>query len=238
MLFLCRSRRCESARRAICACAPCSRPILFFGNRLDFSPKSEASSAPSRLDAQGRIAIVTTRGAGMRWAYWRRARFIRADERRRCGRKSCGPGLPTLRPSCADTIRAAMGATRPGPQGEHDISVKTIAQGMPDDRLNLWFLPRAFFTARGPWVRPSPGIPCALISGGPRMMHDSGAIAPRGHQCTLQSATSLRATCPPTCPPKPNGRRRKLNGRRRKLNGRRRKQSRRSPRRHSGLLRR
>jgi hypothetical protein len=29
-------------------------------------------------------------------------------------------------------------------------------------RLNLWFLPRAFFTARGPWVKPSPCIPCAL----------------------------------------------------------------------------
>jgi hypothetical protein len=167
----------------------------------------------------------------MRWTYWRRARSFVRTNGAEADVKSCGPGLPTLRPSCADPIRAAMGATKPGPQGEHDISVKTIAQGMPDDRLNLWFLPRAFFTARGPWVRPSPGIPCALISGGPRMMHDSGAIAPRGHQCTLQSATSLRATCPPTCPPKPNGRRRKLNGRRRK-------QSRRSPRRHSGLLRR
>ena len=30
-------------------------------------------------------------------------------------------------------ISHAMGATKPGPQGEHDISVKTIAQGMPDD---------------------------------------------------------------------------------------------------------
>ena len=27
----------------------------------------------------------------------------------------------------------AMGARKPGPQGERDISVKTIAQGMPDD---------------------------------------------------------------------------------------------------------
>jgi hypothetical protein len=33
---------------------------------------------------------------------------------------------------------------------------------MPDDRLHLWYLPPAFFVAGGPWVRPSPGIPCAL----------------------------------------------------------------------------
>jgi hypothetical protein len=30
----------------------------------------------------------------------------------------------------------------------------------------LWFLPRAFFYARGPWVRPAPGLPCALINRG------------------------------------------------------------------------
>jgi hypothetical protein len=52
-------------------------------------------------------------------------------------------------------ISLVMGATKPGPQGERGISVKTIAQGMPDDRLNLWFLPRAFYDARGPWVAAS-----------------------------------------------------------------------------------
>src|SRR3954465_8804850 len=29
-------------------------------------------------------------------------------------------------------------------------------------RLNLWYLPPAFFSAGGPWVRPAPGIPRAL----------------------------------------------------------------------------
>jgi hypothetical protein len=47
--------------------------------------------------------------------------------------KSCGPGLPTLRPSSREMISRAMGAKKPGSQGERDISVKTIAQGMPDD---------------------------------------------------------------------------------------------------------
>jgi hypothetical protein len=47
--------------------------------------------------------------------------------------KACGPGLPTLRSSRVVTCRAMTGAREPGPRGEHAISVKTIAQGMPDD---------------------------------------------------------------------------------------------------------
>jgi len=35
----------------------------------------------------GRIAIVTTREAGMRWTHRHRARVSRADERRRGGRE-------------------------------------------------------------------------------------------------------------------------------------------------------
>ena len=47
--------------------------------------------------------------------------------------KACGPGLPTLRPSRAVTSRAMTGARKPGSRGERAISVKTVAQGMPDD---------------------------------------------------------------------------------------------------------
>jgi hypothetical protein len=32
-------------------------------------------------------------------------------------------------------------------------------------RLNLWYLPPAFFLQGGPWVRPAPGIPRALCQG-------------------------------------------------------------------------
>jgi hypothetical protein len=28
----------------------------------------------------------------------------------------------------------------------------------------LWYLPPAFFSAGGPWVRSAPGLPCALSS--------------------------------------------------------------------------
>jgi hypothetical protein len=40
--------------------------------------------------------------------------------------------------------------------------VKTIAQGMPDDLAAPVVTAACFFSAGGPWVRPSPGIPCAL----------------------------------------------------------------------------
>src|SRR5258708_3600439 len=43
------------------------------------------------------------------------------------------------------------------------ISRKTIAQGRPDDPPVPVVLPRAFFSARGPWVRWTPGLPCALL---------------------------------------------------------------------------
>jgi hypothetical protein len=64
--------------------------------------------------------------------------------------------------------------------------VKTIAQGMPVDRQHLWYLPPAFFVAGGPWVRPSPGIPCALsILEGARRPVRLGRHPPR--ECELTS---------------------------------------------------
>ena len=69
---------------------------------------------PSRLDARGRIAIVTTREAGMRWTRMSRQTYVAFADA-----KSCGPVAPTLAVSCADDVSAMMGAIKPGPQGEH-----------------------------------------------------------------------------------------------------------------------
>jgi hypothetical protein len=69
----------------------------------------------------------------MQWMYWRRARSFVRTNGTDADVKACGPGLPTLRPSRAVTSRAMTGAIKPGPRGERAISVKTIAQGMPDD---------------------------------------------------------------------------------------------------------
>src|SRR3954453_6745310 len=59
-------------------------------------------------------------------------------------------------------VARMTGANKPGPRGEREAAEKTVAQGMPVDRLDLWYLPPAFFFAGGPWGRPSPRIPCAL----------------------------------------------------------------------------
>jgi len=42
-------------------------------------------------------------------------------------------------------------------------------------RLNLWYLPPAFFFAGGPWGRPAPGLPCALVNARAGLIDDSDA---------------------------------------------------------------
>src|SRR5580704_7572051 len=70
----------------------------------------------------------------MRWTLWRRVRSFVRTNGADADAKACGPGLPTLRPSTrAYDARGRMGARKPGSQGERAISVKTVAQGMPDD---------------------------------------------------------------------------------------------------------
>jgi len=62
-------------------------------------------------------------------------------------------------------------------------------------RLNLWFLPPAFFSAGGPWVRPAPGIPCALVFRGWIDRHSSDATrAARSRKHVPGWATIARAT--------------------------------------------
>ena len=76
--------------------------------------------------------------------------------------KSCGPDPPTLGSSFAGDTREATAAIKPGTPGRARISRNTIAQGVPVDPAEPVVLPPALFVAGGPWVRPSPGIPCAL----------------------------------------------------------------------------
>jgi len=123
--------------------------------------------------------------------------------------KACGPGLPTLRPSSRVMISRAMGATKPGSQGERAISVKTIAQGRPgrlgqtcgDCRL-LFFCRRATGAASArPSLRPLfPRAHASSINSGEthrenaKPRHASGSKqdcaaaefdmpVPRHHQC-------------------------------------------------------
>ncbi len=96
--------------------------------------------------------------------------------------KSRGPDTPKLVSPRRRARRASSRtvANKPGAPRRSRISVKTAAQGMPDEPA-LPVVPAAcIFSAGGPWVRPSSGIPCALITiEGGRLPHLLGAIAPR-----------------------------------------------------------
>ena len=63
----------------------------------------------------------------------------------------------------SDELRDDGGKKARSP-GRARISCKTIAQGRPDSRLNLWFLPRAFLLHGGRGYQSIPGLPCALRS--------------------------------------------------------------------------
>jgi hypothetical protein len=70
--------------------SPSAKIFLFLFFRI-----VQFSAHPASLRGALR-AIVTTREAGMRWtSRWRETNAIEADV------KSCGPGIPTLMPSCS-----------------------------------------------------------------------------------------------------------------------------------------
>src|SRR5215831_7541025 len=84
----------------------------------------------SRSHKEGRFAIVTNVGSGMRWTRYRSRRMLVSRTA-----KSCGPGAPTLALSpqrCFGILRVTV-ARKPGSPGRPRISRKTIAQGRPDD---------------------------------------------------------------------------------------------------------
>jgi hypothetical protein len=68
-----------------------------------------------------------------------------ADERHGADVKSQRPDTPMLVSSITRASALCdMVANKPGAPGRLRISVKTVAQGMPVDRLCLWYLPPAF----------------------------------------------------------------------------------------------
>jgi len=90
--------------------------------------------------------------------------------------KSCGSDIPTLISSWRRCLRIlpATVAKKPVHRGEHGISRKTIAQGMPDPfgepvvtLLACFFISHARLR-----VHRAPGIPCALSAQTPRVCRD------------------------------------------------------------------
>ena len=94
--------------------------------------------------------------------------------------KSCGPDAPTLASSFAGSFPVqATVAKEPGHRGEHEVTVKTIAQGRPDvfgepvvTVLVCFFISHARLR-----VHRAPGFPCALCF---ESDHFSGTTRARG----------------------------------------------------------
>ena len=123
------------------------------------------------------MAIVTTRWDGMRWTRQRQA-HLAPDEalsaygqvvwfwRRDAGAKSAG------------AIPPATVTTSPLHREEHEVSRKTIAQGMSECfrfTCMLVCAKCATFWHTRPRVQRAPGIPCALhFSGGTTRLENSG----------------------------------------------------------------
>ena len=101
------------------------------------------SITSSRLDQEGRIAIVTNVSAGRGGRRW----LEQTSEPMRTA-KSCGPGLPTLRLSSRDDDLADDGGKKARSPRRSRISRKTIAQGMPDDLAEPVVTAACFFCCR------------------------------------------------------------------------------------------
>jgi hypothetical protein len=104
--------------------------------------KSMAPLCASRARQEGRFAIVTNVGRGMRWMQVvSGATSLRWTKHHLHTAKSCGPDAATLA-SSRPTVLLHRGLRRwqPSPFTEEITkeAVKTVVQGMPDCSANLW----------------------------------------------------------------------------------------------------
>jgi hypothetical protein len=78
--------------------------------------------------------------------------------------KSCGPDASTLASSWQNFILLMTVTNKPDHRGDHEVSRKTIARGMPGDSgvtvvtTLVWF----YFSHARLRAHQAPGIPCAL----------------------------------------------------------------------------
>jgi hypothetical protein len=128
-------------------------------NSLFPKPKSVVVFAPSCSPQRG-VSRTSRTWGGLRWTL-----VATQDERA----KADGEVVWSWRPDAGakfsqGAIPAEVtGAKEPGPRGEHDISRKTIARGMPGvSGVTVVTNARATYTTRAAAGASAPGIPCAL----------------------------------------------------------------------------
>ena len=100
------------------------------------------------LPHEGRFAVVTDVGSGMRWTRQRQAQSLRGRMMLSRTAKSCGPGAPTLALS-SWTRTTGDGGNKARSPGRSRISRNTIVQGMPADAVYLWLLTPVLFCCTG-----------------------------------------------------------------------------------------
>ena len=147
---------------------------------------------------EGRIAIVTTRGVGCGGREVSQCTFrARTNDATRTV-KSCGPGLPVLRPSLRIATSAqATGAREPVP-GES--TYKPLNHRAGNAGLFGWTCGDCrllSFLQAGHGLRPAPGIPCALcVSEGRTNRRTRTRDASRERLCISQSSLPAKAGNP------------------------------------------
>ena len=141
-----------------------------------FSEIGVPCSRPA-LDQEGRFAIVTNVERGMRWTHIAE-RNPCADERCLCGRRSrVVLALRRRRQGREDALASHGRRWQPSMVTEESAkeTVKTTAQGRPVVRLVPVVPAPCISFARGPWVRPASGLPCALLESRGRVFRKARA---------------------------------------------------------------
>src|SRR6266853_2402365 len=95
--------------------------------------------------------------------------------------KSCGSDAPMLASSLREEAQATV-SNKPGHRGDHEVSRKTIARGMPGlfrcdrgDYARVLYL----FRTRGCGCIGHPAFPAPSVFLGERFLQNLGRIAPR-----------------------------------------------------------
>jgi hypothetical protein len=164
------------------------------GAKIFFFPKGRSYdlTKPSRAHHRGRIAIVTTRGAGCDG----RERAARRAARARTV-KPCGP-VPSTLGSSLRAIRKRRWLKSPTHRGERGAAVKPSRRECRDVSATCGDYARVLFCLHARLrVRKTPGIPCALFSSGATRLHNPGGFPPRERCLTpLLLSCSARRTLP------------------------------------------